>query len=188
MATASSKKKKPITPSPSLSKQTSLTNYSNLVSVRLSTATAIYSGRTVMGKAHQVSIMGARPSKLGRMIGGGRGKRFKRLNGSSAMAAPPRGYVPVCVGVNDETKRFIVHTTLLSEGDFLELLCRAAEEYGFCNEGVLRIPYEAKDFEEWVVERGKKTRVKPAYQSRAVCFSRKRVQVFKWGLKSLRSC
>ena len=65
---------------------------------------------------------------------------------------------------------------------------RAAEEYGFCNEGVLRIPYEAKDFEEWVVERGKKTRVKPAYQSRAVCFSRKRVQVFKWGSKSLRSC
>ena len=34
-----------------------------------------------------------------------------------------------CVGVNDdETKRFIVHTMLLSEDDFLELLVRVSDE------------------------------------------------------------
>lgn len=100
--------------------------------------------------------MGVRGSKLFRIIGCTR--RLWKL-GSSAMA--PRGYVPVCVGVNDETRLFIVHTTVLCEDDFLKLLCRAAEEYGFCNEGVLRIPYEAEDFEEWMVGRGKKKRVKP---------------------------
>ncbi|KAL6335175.1 hypothetical protein AAG906_029403 [Vitis piasezkii] len=111
-----------------------------------------------MGKLRSVewSIMGLRASKLGRIIGG-RGSH-KRLGGS-AMA--PRGYVPVCVGVDDETKRFIVHTTTLCEDDFMELLYRAAEEYGFCNEGVLRIPYEAKDFEKWMVVRAKKKTVKP---------------------------
>jgi SAUR family protein len=30
----------------------------------------------------------------------------------------------------------------------LELLYKSAEEYGFDNEGILRIAYEAKDFEE----------------------------------------
>jgi SAUR family protein len=30
----------------------------------------------------------------------------------------------------------------------LELLYKSAEEYGFDNEGVLMIAYEAKDFEE----------------------------------------
>ena len=133
--------------------------------------------------------MGARPSKMSGIIGGGgRKQQYRRLGRGSAAVAPPKGYVPVCVGVNDdETKRFIVHTTLLSEDDFLELLVRAAEEYGFCNDGVLRIPYEAQEFEDWVVETGKKTRVKPACQSRAVCFSGKRVHVWKLGLKSLRS-
>lgn len=133
-------------------------------------------------------IMGAGPSKLisGRIIGGAgrRKKQYKRL-GSAATAAtmaPPKGYVPVCVGVNDDqTTRFIVHTTMLREDDFLEFLCRAAEEYGFCNDGVLRIPYEAKEFEEWVVVTGKKTRVKPASRSRAVSFSGKKVHVLKLG-------
>ncbi|KAK1416938.1 hypothetical protein QVD17_26057 [Tagetes erecta] len=68
----------------------------------------------------------------------------------------PKGYVPISVGVNDETtKRFIVHTTALSHAYFLELLCRSADEYGFTNTGVLRIPYETRAFEEWMKKDGK---------------------------------
>ncbi|KAK9078390.1 hypothetical protein SSX86_002447 [Deinandra increscens subsp. villosa] len=76
----------------------------------------------------------------------------------------PKGYVPISVGVNDETtKRFIIHTTALSHTDFLELLCISADEYGFTNNGVLRIPYDTSAFEEWMKKDGKyKTgKVKP---------------------------
>lgn len=50
-------------------------------------------------------------------------------------------YIPVCVGMNSDFKRFMVHTTMLGEEYFLELLYRSAEEYGCCNEG-MRIPYK----------------------------------------------
>ncbi|KAL3598561.1 hypothetical protein D5086_006479 [Populus alba] len=40
-------------------------------------------------------------------------------------------------------------------GEFLELLYRSAEEYGFDNEGILRIAYEARDFEELMIIRAK---------------------------------
>ena len=94
--------------------------------------------------------MGVRASKLNRLIGTPRIKRF------GVPPLTPKGYVPVRVGVNDDTRRFIVHTTTLSDADFLEMLCKSAEEYGFCNEGILRIPYEAKDFEEWIMRRAKR--------------------------------
>ncbi|CAI9758348.1 unnamed protein product [Fraxinus pennsylvanica] len=87
--------------------------------------------------------MGVKASKMSRFVSV---RSVKRLNGPST--APPRGYIPVAVGVNDEMKRFMVHTTALYDAEFLELLCRSAEEYGFCNEGILRIPYDAKAFEE----------------------------------------
>lgn len=68
----------------------------------------------------------------------------------------PRGYVPISVGVNGETtKRFVIHTSTLTHSDFLEFLCRSAEEYGYSNEGVLRIPYETRVFEEWMKKDGK---------------------------------
>ncbi|XAR49857.1 hypothetical protein NMG60_11004017, partial [Bertholletia excelsa] len=62
------------------------------------------------------------------------------------------GYVPVLVGMNEQTKSFMVHTTALGEAAFPELLCRSAEEYGFYNEGILRIPYEASAFEQLMVK------------------------------------
>lgn len=38
----------------------------------------------------------------------------------------------------------------------MEVLYRSAEEYGFNNEGILRIAYElARDFEEWMITREK---------------------------------
>ncbi|KAK9281326.1 hypothetical protein L1049_004225 [Liquidambar formosana] len=91
--------------------------------------------------------MGAKASMLSSLIIGSRG--VKRLRGTDQLT--PRGYIPVCVGVNDDTKRFIVHRRALTDAQFSELLYRSAEEYGFCNEGILKIPYEAKDFEEWMI-------------------------------------
>lgn len=98
--------------------------------------------------------MGMRGSKLGRYVGA-RGIiiQRRRLRGPPLT---PRGYVPVCVGLEDDTaKRFMVRTTLLGDADFSELLYRSAEEYGFCNEGILRIPCGAKDFEERMTKRSK---------------------------------
>ncbi|KAF8401144.1 hypothetical protein HHK36_014448 [Tetracentron sinense] len=94
--------------------------------------------------------MGVRGSKLSRMLRSGN-NGVKRLKGCPIMT--PRGYIPVSVGVNNETKRFMIHTTSLSDAGFLELLYRSAEEYGFSNQGILRIPYDPKDFEEWIMIR-----------------------------------
>ncbi|GMN36804.1 hypothetical protein TIFTF001_006305 [Ficus carica] len=107
--------------------------------------------------------MGVRASKLGRLVGA-RGIFTKRLLSLKGPPSTRRGYVPVCVGLEDDgTKRFLIRTTLLGDADFSELLYRSAEEYGFCNEGILRIPCGAKDFEEWITKRSKpKTfKVKP---------------------------
>ncbi|KAE7999005.1 hypothetical protein FH972_003493 [Carpinus fangiana] len=91
--------------------------------------------------------MGVRGSKLSELVRGGGGGGVRRR--------PPRGYIPICVGMDNDTSRFMVHTTTLADAEFLELLYRSAEEYGFCNEGILRIPYEAKDFEERMMTRSK---------------------------------
>lgn len=102
--------------------------------------------------------MGLRGSKLSQIIGVN-----KRLRSSTAVMTP-KGYVPVCVGVNGDFRQFMVHTKLLGHQEFMELLYRSAEEYGFCNDGVLRIPYEAKDFEEyWMIKKStpKIFKVKP---------------------------
>ncbi|KAI3789866.1 hypothetical protein L2E82_02670 [Cichorium intybus] len=87
--------------------------------------------------------MGVKGSKLSKII-----RRRSSL--------VPKGYVPISVGVNDETtKCFIIHATTLSHTDFLEFLWRSAEEYGFSNKGILRIPYETREFEEWMKKDGK---------------------------------
>lgn len=86
-------------------------------------------------------------------IAGARGGVKRLIRGPPILT--PKGYVPICVGVENETKRFMVHRTLFGDAEFLELLYRSAEEYGFRNEGILRIPFEAKDFKEWILKRSK---------------------------------
>ncbi|KAJ4837206.1 hypothetical protein Tsubulata_044337 [Turnera subulata] len=93
--------------------------------------------------------MGVSTSKLSRLIGA---RGYRRLTGSEL---PPKGYVPVCVGFGNDTRRFIVHTKALGDAEFLELLCKSAEEYDFVNQGILRIPYGTKDFEDWMTRRAK---------------------------------
>ncbi|XP_068639042.1 protein SMALL AUXIN UP-REGULATED RNA 51-like [Aristolochia californica] len=57
----------------------------------------------------------------------------------------PKGFLAVCVG--RELKRFIIPTEYLSHTAFGILLREAEEEFGFQQEGVLRIPCEVSVFE-----------------------------------------
>ncbi|XP_008811333.1 auxin-responsive protein SAUR71-like [Phoenix dactylifera] len=53
----------------------------------------------------------------------------------------PEGHVPVYVGDGEEeVERFVVRAELLSRPAFVELLRRSAQEYGYEQRGVLRIP------------------------------------------------
>ncbi|XP_073147994.1 auxin-responsive protein SAUR40-like [Henckelia pumila] len=90
--------------------------------------------------------MGVRASKLSRFASFSNLRQLK----SGSPSATPKGYIPVDVGVDNETRRFMVHTRALCDSKFLELLGRSEEEYGFRNEGIIRIPYDAKAFEKWI--------------------------------------
>uniref|UniRef100_A0A7N0RGW2 SAUR family protein n=1 Tax=Kalanchoe fedtschenkoi TaxID=63787 RepID=A0A7N0RGW2_KALFE len=59
----------------------------------------------------------------------------------------PRGCLAVCVGRAEE-RRFVIPTSYLGHGLFAILLREAEEEFGFQNEGVLRIPCEVPVFEQ----------------------------------------
>ncbi|THU50432.1 hypothetical protein C4D60_Mb06t20160 [Musa balbisiana] len=50
----------------------------------------------------------------------------------------PEGHVPLCVG--EEMERFAVRAELLGRPALVELLRRSAQEYGYEQQGVLRIP------------------------------------------------
>ncbi|KAK8476420.1 hypothetical protein V6N13_065908 [Hibiscus sabdariffa] len=58
----------------------------------------------------------------------------------------PKGFLAVCVG--RELKRFIIPTEYLGHQAFRILLRRAEEEFGFQQEGVLKIPCEVAVFEK----------------------------------------
>ncbi|URD94842.1 SAUR family [Musa troglodytarum] len=61
-----------------------------------------------------------------------------REKGRRPAAAAAEGHVPLHVG--EEMERFEVRTELLARPAFLELLRRSAQEYGYGQRGVLRIP------------------------------------------------
>lgn len=102
--------------------------------------------------------MGARESKLMKWVSGSAQNKY--IQGPTLLA--PKGYVPICVGTNEDTcRRFMVHIRALGDSFFGELLGKSEEEYGFRNEGVLRIPFEAQDFEEWFIgSSNKKVKIK----------------------------
>ncbi|CAI0410039.1 unnamed protein product [Linum tenue] len=75
---------------------------------------------------------------------------------SSSNGAVPKGSVAVCVG--KELKRYVVPTEHLGHHAFRVLLRQAEEEFGFQQEGVLRIPCDVASFEAILkVVRGKTT-------------------------------
>ncbi|XP_019432358.1 PREDICTED: auxin-responsive protein SAUR71-like [Lupinus angustifolius] len=57
----------------------------------------------------------------------------------------PEGHIPVYVG--EEMERFVVSTELLNHPVFIMLLNRSAQEYGYHQKGVLRIPCHVIAFE-----------------------------------------
>ncbi|KAL5062592.1 hypothetical protein RYX36_024329 [Vicia faba] len=98
--------------------------------------------------------MGARESKFKKWISGG-SVNNKSIQGP--MLLVPKGYVPICVGTNEDTCRiFMVHVSSLGDAFFCELLGKSEEVYGLRTEGVLRIPFEAQEFEELFIGRSNK--------------------------------
>ncbi|XVF25331.1 hypothetical protein REPUB_Repub13aG0204200 [Reevesia pubescens] len=60
----------------------------------------------------------------------------------------PHGHFPVYVGIDQtSTRRFIVSAEMLRHPIFVELLNRSAQEYGYEQRGVLRIPINVVVFE-----------------------------------------
>uniref|UniRef100_A0A0D9W969 Uncharacterized protein n=1 Tax=Leersia perrieri TaxID=77586 RepID=A0A0D9W969_9ORYZ len=75
---------------------------------------------------------------------------------SPAATPPPRGHLAVSVGPT--MQRFVIPTEYLKHRAFAALLREAEEEFGFQQEGVLRIPCEVPAFEAILksVEKNKK--------------------------------
>ncbi|KAJ3696273.1 hypothetical protein LUZ60_001650 [Juncus effusus] len=70
---------------------------------------------------------------------------FSDITSALSSAPVPKGYFSVCVG--EEMKRYVVPTDCLSHMAFVDLLREAEEEFGFQQEGVLRIPCDVSVFE-----------------------------------------
>ncbi|XP_031505335.1 auxin-responsive protein SAUR72-like [Nymphaea colorata] len=68
----------------------------------------------------------------------------KGVASSPATCKVPEGHLPVCVG--EEMERFVVSAESLNHPLFAELLRRSAQEYGYDQKGVLRIPCPAGIF------------------------------------------
>lgn len=58
----------------------------------------------------------------------------------------PKGFLAVYVG--PELRRYVIPATCLSLPEFRVLMERSAEDFGFEQEGGLRIPCDEEDFEE----------------------------------------
>lgn len=58
----------------------------------------------------------------------------------------PRGYVPMLIGRGKERESVLVHTNLFKHPCFVVLLEMAAEEFGYDQRGILRIPCSVELF------------------------------------------
>ncbi|GAB2276439.1 Auxin-responsive protein saur72 [Dionaea muscipula] len=63
-----------------------------------------------------------------------------------SVSSVPSGHFPVYVG--EEMERFVVNADLLNHPIFVQLLNRSAQEYGYEQKGVLRIPCRVAVFEQ----------------------------------------
>ncbi|PWA79873.1 SAUR-like auxin-responsive protein family [Artemisia annua] len=61
-------------------------------------------------------------------------------------SAVPRGHLPVYVG--EDMQRFVVKANLLKHPVFINLLYKSAQEYGYEQQGVLRIHCQVVVFEQ----------------------------------------
>jgi SAUR family protein len=72
-------------------------------------------------------------------------KRFAIASKISISTSVPKGCFAVCVG--EQMKRSVVPTECLNHVAFVDLLREAEEEFGFEQEGILRIPCDVSVFE-----------------------------------------
>ncbi|XP_058106787.1 auxin-responsive protein SAUR71-like [Magnolia sinica] len=72
-------------------------------------------------------------------------KSNKTRGSVTASGLVPQGHLPVYVG--DEMERFVVRADCLKHPIFIQLLERSAQEYGYEQQGVLRIPCRVFLFE-----------------------------------------
>lgn len=72
--------------------------------------------------------------------------RLSRRSRTPKSRGVPEGHIPVYVG--DEMERFIVSAELLNHPIFINLLNKSAQEYGYEQQGVLRIPCHVIVFEQ----------------------------------------
>ncbi|EAY84446.1 hypothetical protein OsI_05819 [Oryza sativa Indica Group] len=70
------------------------------------------------------------------------------VGGGGEEAAVPKGYFAVYVGA--EARRFVVPTSYLRQPAFRGLMELAADEFGFAQEGGLRLPCREEDFQATV--------------------------------------
>ncbi|CAL9088794.1 unnamed protein product, partial [Musa acuminata var. zebrina] len=103
-------------------------------SKKLSKITELVSYQQMLKKWKKLAVAGDGSSKSIRFL-----KRALSLSGYI-----PKGCFVVCVG--QEMQRFVIPTECLSHTAFAVLLREAEEEYGFEQEGVLRIPCEVSVF------------------------------------------
>lgn len=62
----------------------------------------------------------------------------------------PRGCIPVLVGSDGSMERFVVQVKVLREPCIMELLNMAAQEFGYGQQGILRIPCDAEHFRQMI--------------------------------------
>lgn len=95
--------------------------------------------------------------------------------------AVPEGHLPVYVG--EEMERFVVSAELLNHPIFVALLNKSAQEYGYEQKGVLRIPCHVIDFER-VLEALRVGEISPDVQEILDSFS----DEFIWFFRRLWFC
>ncbi|CAL4942877.1 unnamed protein product [Urochloa decumbens] len=62
----------------------------------------------------------------------------------------PRGYVPMVLVGDDEERRIVVHVEMLREPCMAAVLEMAAQQFGYDQQGVLRVPCGADRFQQMV--------------------------------------
>ncbi|KAF3333716.1 Auxin-responsive protein SAUR40 [Carex littledalei] len=70
---------------------------------------------------------------------------------SSFIKKTPKGFVPIIVGdddMRDVEERFLVHVKLLSKPCMVDLLELAVRQFGYGQEGVLRVPCDVRHFQK----------------------------------------
>ncbi|KAG9439507.1 hypothetical protein H6P81_019672 [Aristolochia fimbriata] len=79
---------------------------------------------------------------------------YRRLvdeeNAAAGGEPVPKGYVPVLVGSEKKMERVLIHTKQFRHPYFAVLLDMAADEFGYEQQGILRIPCDVEYFRQVV--------------------------------------